>query len=130
MKVLALVRAAAVLASILVNIGCGSEREGVAKYDDCREIIPLSKADFEREKLMGKDFTCSHKATGSECVSITLSGPSCAVALVYAIPAEPRNGTQVPCNDPHEIRSESGNCWCGPGYRSDPQTTRCVPTGQ
>ncbi len=33
----------------------------------------------------------------------------------------------TPCSDPRERRSESGNCWCEPGFQTDPYSLRCVP---
>jgi len=144
-----------VLPLILAIAGCGGQREGTVKYSDCREIIPLSKNDFEMRKIRGTTFTCDYvrdannRIVGGECVAVEtgLLGSGCTTAYVYTIQELPLPGGQpavgdeaereklrklmsTPCPSAHEVHREDGICVCEPGYTVDPSATNCVPITQ
>ena len=120
---------ALLLLSILAIAGCGGQREGSVRYADCREIIPLSQDDFNRQKI-GTTFTCSYtrdannRVVGGECVAVKTEGSGCTEAYVYTFP------TISPCPSPHEVHTKAGICECEPGYTVDPSATKCVPITQ
>lgn len=70
----------------------GGEMEGIAKYDDCREIIFLKSNNYQKYYM---NFTCNYRRSntgeimGGECVHIDTnngffsSGNSCVKALIY-----------------------------------------------
>ena len=46
----------------VVFSGCASKKEGIVKYDDCREVIKLNNDSYEKYY---KDFTCEYVKTKS-----------------------------------------------------------------
>lgn len=84
--------ALACLAAFVWWLAVDNEREGFAKYDDCRETVLLQADTFQKYY---KTFTCNTRKTqsgavmGGECVhvdydsSLFSSGHACKVAYVY-----------------------------------------------
>ncbi len=111
------------LLSILFLIGlgvwffAGGERDGVVKYQDCREIVKLQPDTYQKYY---KTFTCdiartvSGKSMGGECVHIEYDGSflsqsrGCNVAFVYTVKQDaicndknyPNLGTDDKCYAP------------------------------
>jgi hypothetical protein len=120
---------------ILVLIGwgitswIGGEREGVVKYDDCRETITLKPDNFQKYYMK---FTCNYTKSNSgkimsgECVHIDTNdsffsvGSSCVRAYVYQ--KEP----EIKCSDTaNGYLGNDDKCYCNSGFKFNDGTRKC-----
>lgn len=100
---------------VLISItfsGCASKKEGIVKFDDCRETINLDSNSLEKYY---KDFTCTTYKTNSGkiiegvCVSVETDKDVCKKAYIY------KQEPEVKCGE-NEIVTVDDNCICKYGY--------------
>lgn len=108
----------------------GGEREGVVKYDDCRQIVQL-KSDTTQKYY--KKFTCEYIKSndgkiilGGTCVhidtdsSLLTSNSSCKTAFVYQ--KEP----DIKCPDTvNGFLDVNGKCMCNQSYQFNGTSNKC-----
>ncbi len=94
----------------------GGEKEGIIKYDDCREIIRLKDNPYQK---IYKSFICDYTKTttgkimSGTCVHVNTSWLSgkCEQAYVYVYDKEP----ETKCLE-NGYLGYDGQCYCNSGY--------------
>ncbi|MGO8945885.1 MAG: hypothetical protein ACLQJ7_19720 [Syntrophobacteraceae bacterium] len=77
--------------------GCGGEREGVIKTEDCRETVRLSDDAFQWQSYW-ETFTCGYvrrasgKLINKTCERVVMNGGYCQTAYIYYYHADPDPG--------------------------------------
>ncbi len=102
--------------------GCASKKEGIVKYDDCREIIELKDGSYEKEY---KDFTCTIEKTKTgkimmgTCVNIETENNICRRAYYYTLKPE------LTCEENQYLTSDE-KCRCNYGYYFSEKDKKCI----
>ncbi len=103
----------------------GGEKEGIIKFDDCREIIRLKDNPYQK---FYKSFTCDYvkTATGKimsgTCVHVKTSWLSGKCEQAYIYDKEP----EIKCLE-NGYLGYDGRCYCNSGYFYNKNTKKCEP---
>jgi hypothetical protein len=120
--------AALVLLGVYLNQGdslLGGEREGIVKYDDCREIVRLKD---NPTKKYYETFTCTYERTvhgkilAGQCarVDLPLFRNGCDTAYVY------EKQSEISCG-PNSTPTYDEHCRCNDGYVWNDGNKQCTP---